>query len=80
MCNGGLKFISFKIIAAISWPPPMISQLFHPGFLRPHHSFTAWLFCVNYIMGNGLPCLVFYSSTTVLQLVAARSLTCVVTE
>ena len=27
-----LKFISINIIAAISWPPPLISQLFHPGF------------------------------------------------
>ena len=22
----------------------MTSQLFHPGFLRPHHFFTAWQF------------------------------------
>ena len=30
-----LKFITIiHIIAAISWPPPLISQLFHPGFLK----------------------------------------------
>jgi len=26
------------------WLPPLISQLFYTGFLRPHHFFTAWLF------------------------------------
>ena len=30
-----VKFIIIKAIAAISWPPPLISQLFHPG---PTHS------------------------------------------
>ena len=29
-----LNFISIYIIAAISWLPPLISQLFQPGFLR----------------------------------------------
>ena len=29
-----LKFISINIIAAISWQPPLISQLFHPGFFK----------------------------------------------
>ena len=44
-----LKLISINIIAAISWPPPLISQLFHPGFLRPHQFFSAWLFLCGYI-------------------------------
>ena len=43
-----LKFFSFNIIAAISWPPPLISQLFHPGVLRPRHFFTAWLFLCGF--------------------------------
>ena len=29
-----LKFISINIIAAISWPPPLISQLFSPKFFE----------------------------------------------
>ena len=31
-----LKFIIIHIISAISWPPPLISQLFfkHAGFLK----------------------------------------------
>jgi len=42
-----LKFISINIIAAISWPLPLNSQLFHPGFLSLYHLFTAWLFLPN---------------------------------
>ena len=38
-----LKFISINITTAISWLPPLISQFFHPSFLRLHHFFTAWL-------------------------------------
>ena len=30
-----LKFISINIIGAICWPPPLMSQLFSPRFLRP---------------------------------------------
>jgi len=33
--------VIINIIAAISWLPPLISQLFHPSFLRLHHFFTA---------------------------------------
>ena len=29
-----LKFISINIIAAISWPPPLISQLFSPRLFK----------------------------------------------
>ena len=29
-----LKFISIVIIAAISWPPPLISQLFSPRHFK----------------------------------------------
>ena len=43
-----LNFFSINIIAAISWPPPLISQLFSPRILRLHHFFTAWLFCVDF--------------------------------
>ena len=39
--------ISINIIAAISWPPLLISQLFLPRLLKPHLFFTAWLFCVD---------------------------------
>ena len=40
-----LKFISINIIAAISWLPPLISQLFSPRLLRAAlFFFTAWLF------------------------------------
>ena len=38
--QNALKFISIKIIAAISWPPPLI-HFFHPGFLRPHSFFLS---------------------------------------
>ena len=31
-----IKFISINIIAAISWLPPLISQLFHLDILRLH--------------------------------------------
>ena len=41
-----VKLISINIIAVISWLPPLISQLFHPGFLRLHYFFPAWLFFV----------------------------------
>ena len=40
--------VKIYIIAAISWLPPLISQLFHPGFLRLHHFFTAWLFSCGF--------------------------------
>ena len=40
-----LKFISINIIAAISWPPPLILQLFSPRlFFKAAPFFTAWLF------------------------------------
>ena len=39
-----LKFITINIIAAFSWPPPLILQLFHPGFLKASSFYTAWLF------------------------------------
>ena len=29
-----IKIFSINIIAAISWPPPLISQLFSPRLLR----------------------------------------------
>ena len=46
--NGLVKFISINIIAAICWPPPLISQLFHPGFLRPHffHSLAVFVWSI----------------------------------
>ena len=43
-----LKINNINIIAAILWPPPLILQLFHPGFLKPHHVLTPWLFCVDF--------------------------------
>ena len=39
-----LKFISINIIAAICWPPPLISQLFSPRLFKAAPFFTAWLF------------------------------------
>ena len=35
-------------LTSISWPSPLISQLFHQGFLRPHHFFTVWLFLCGF--------------------------------
>ena len=45
-----LKFISINIIAAICWPPPLISHLFHPGFLRQHffHSLTVFVWIIKF--------------------------------
>ena len=34
-----LKFANINIIASISWPPPLISQLFSPRLLKPHYFF-----------------------------------------
>ena len=39
-----LNFISINIIAAICWPPPLISQLFSHRFFKAAPFFTAWLF------------------------------------
>ena len=36
-------FYTTDIIAAISWPSPLISQLFSPRFLKAALFFTAWL-------------------------------------
>jgi len=36
--------VRINIIAAISWPPPLISQLFSPRFFTLYQFFTAWLF------------------------------------
>ena len=47
-----LKFISINLIAAICWPPPLISQLFHPGFLRPHLFSQLGCFCVDITTGR----------------------------
>ena len=45
-----LKLISINIIAAISWPPSLISQLFSPRLLRAAlFFFTAWLFLSGYV-------------------------------
>ena len=44
-----LKFIIINIIAAITWPPPLISQLFHSGFLKAPLFYTAWLFFFAWI-------------------------------
>ena len=43
-----MKMIGIRIIAAISWLPPLISQLFHPGLFAVTPFFTAWLFCHRY--------------------------------
>ena len=43
-----LKFISTNIIAAISWPPTLILNFFHPG-IRPHHFSQLGCFCVDNI-------------------------------
>ena len=32
--NNAQRLLLIHIIAAISWPPPLISQPFHPGFLK----------------------------------------------
>ena len=40
------EFISINIIAAISWPPPLISQLFLPKLFKAasfFHSLTAFV-------------------------------------
>ena len=49
-----INFFSINILAAISWLPSLISQLFHPDFLRLHHFFTAWLFLcgLDYLIKN----------------------------
>ena len=39
-----LKLINLKMVVNISRPPPLISQLFHPGPLRVAAVCTAWLF------------------------------------
>ena len=36
--------VSINIIAAISWPSPLISQLFSPWLFKAAPFFTAWLF------------------------------------
>ena len=36
------------IIAVILWQPPLISQLFHPGFLKAAPFYTAWLFLCGF--------------------------------
>ena len=36
-----LKFISINIIAAISWPPPLLSHLFSPRLFKATPFFTA---------------------------------------
>ena len=44
-----LKFISLNIIAAISWPPPLISQLFSPRIFKAtpfFHSLS--VFCLDF--------------------------------
>ena len=33
-----------NIIAAISWPPPLFHNFFHPGFLKAASFYTDWLF------------------------------------
>ena len=38
-----VKFISINIIAIISWPPLLISQLFSPRIFKATPFFTAWL-------------------------------------
>ena len=43
-CVSIVKFSSTKIIAAISWPPTLISQLFSPRIFKAALFFTAWLF------------------------------------
>ena len=47
-----LKFISINIIAAISWPPPLISQLFSPRLFKAapfFHSLAVfvWIIITN---------------------------------
>ena len=39
-----LSLLKLLSITAISWSPPWISHLFHPGLLGPHPFFTAWVF------------------------------------
>ena len=39
---------SINIIAAICWPPPLISQLFSPRLFKATPFFTAWLFLCGY--------------------------------
>ena len=39
-----LKLISINIIAAISWPPPLISQLFSPRLLSPYSFYSLVVF------------------------------------
>ena len=39
-----LEFIIINIIAAISWPPPLILQLFRPGFLKAGLTFVLLCF------------------------------------
>ena len=62
--NNGLcaliKFIIINIIAAISWPPPLISQLFHPGFFEGHIFFIQLgCFCMDFTS----VCIKWYGST-----------------
>ena len=45
-----LKFISINIIAAISWPLPLISQLSSPRYFKAAPFFTAWLFLCGYLL------------------------------
>ena len=44
-----LKFISINIIAAISWPPPLISQFFSPRLFKAapfFHSLAVFVWIV----------------------------------
>ena len=46
--NNACEFFSINIIAAISWPPPLISQLFSPRLFKAAPFFTAWLFLCGF--------------------------------
>ena len=46
--NNLLVLTSLQPFVAICWPPPLILQLFHPGFLRSHLG----CFCAN----DQVPC------------------------
>ena len=50
-CND-INTNSVNIIAAISWPPPLISQLFSPRIFKATPFFTAWLFLCGLFIYN----------------------------
>ena len=52
---GLLKFISINIIAAISWPPPLIPQFFSPRLFKAapfFHSLVVFVWIILHTISN----------------------------